>query len=34
MVLMMLIRRVNDLLRDLCSINGFGYIYNDAITTE
>ena len=29
-----LIRRVNDLLRDLCSMNGFGYICNDAITTE
>ena len=29
-----LIRRVNDLLRDLCSINGFAYICNDAITTE
>ena len=29
-----LIQRVNDLLRDLCSINGFGYICNDAITTE
>ena len=26
-------RRVNDLLRDLCSMNGFGYICNDAITT-
>ena len=29
-----LIRRVNNLLRDLCSMNGFGYICNDAITTE
>ena len=29
-----LIRRVNDLLRDLCSMNGFGYICNDTITTE
>ena len=29
-----LIQRVNDLLRDLCSMNGFGYICNDAITTE
>ena len=28
-----LIRRVNDLLRDLCSMNGFGYICNDTITT-
>ena len=27
-------RRVNDSLRDLCSTNGFGYICNDAITTE
>ena len=29
-----LIRRVNSLLCDLCSMNGFGYICNDAITTE
>ena len=29
-----LIRCVNDLLRDLCSMNGFGYICNDTITTE
>ena len=29
-----LIRSVNDLLRDLCSMNGFGYICNDTITTE
>ena len=29
-----LIRRVNDLLCDLWSMNGFGYICNDAITTE
>ena len=29
-----LIQRVNDLLRDLCSMNGFGYICNDTITTE
>ena len=29
-----LIQRVNDLLHDLCSMNGFGYICNDAITTE
>ena len=29
-----LIRRVNDLFRDLCSMNGFGYICSDAITTE
>ena len=29
-----LIRRANDSLRDLCSMNGFGYICNDAITTE
>ena len=28
------IRRVNSLLRDLCSMNGFCYICNDAITTE
>ena len=27
-------RRVNDSLHDLCSTNGFGYICNDAITTE
>ena len=27
-------RRVNDSLGDLCSTNGFGYICNDAITTE
>ena len=29
-----LIQCVNDLLRDLCSTNGFGYFCNDAITTE
>ena len=29
-----LTRRVNDLLRDLCSLNGFGYICTNAITTE
>ena len=29
-----LIRRVNDMLRDLCVINGFGSICNDMITTK
>ena len=29
-----LIRRVNSLLCDLCSTNGFGYICNDTITTK
>ena len=29
-----LIGRVNDFLRELCSINGFGYICNDTITTK
>ena len=29
-----LIRRVNDMLRDLCVINGFGFICNDMITTK
>ena len=29
-----LTRRVNDLLRDLCSLNGFVYICTNAITTE
>ena len=29
-----LIGRINDFLCDLCSINGFGYICNDTITTE
>ena len=31
-----LIQRRNNLLRDLCSVNGFGYIYiyNDAIAAE
>ena len=29
-----LTRRINDLLRDLCSLNGFGYICTNAITTE
>ena len=29
-----LIRHVNSFLCDLCSMNGFGYICNDAITTE
>ena len=29
-----LIGRVNNLLQDLCSMNGFGYICHDAITTE
>ena len=29
-----LTRRVNDLLHDLCSLNGFGYICTNAITTE
>ena len=27
-------RRVNDMLRDLCAINGFGFICNDLITTK
>ena len=29
-----LIRRVNDMLRDLCVINGFGFIFNDMITAK
>ena len=28
------IRRVNDMLRDLCVINGFGFSCNDMITTK
>ena len=29
-----LIQRVNDLLRDLCSMNDFGYIRSDAIIAD
>ena len=29
-----LIRRVDDMLRDLCVINGFGFICNDMITAK
>ena len=29
-----LIRRVSDMLRDLCVNNGFGFICNDMITTK
>ena len=28
-----LIRRVNDMLHDICVINGFGFICNDIVTT-
>ena len=30
----MLIRRVNDMFRDLCVIDGFGFVCNDMITTK